>query len=450
MNWGNAAYFPESDLGKLDLPARTIPVYAKADVVVAGGGAAGLAAAISAARAGASTIILERYGFLGGNFTAASVGTVCGLYLKTDSGFDLAVRGFAEEFANRLKEAGAAMGPLPFKETAVLIYQPWAAKRIADSLVESEEGLRVLLHARVSEVKMAGDRIEALVVASKRGPVAVVGEVFLDCTGDADVSYFAGVPTQVGPPGMLQFPSMQFIIEQVDGTAAFSGISRLADAIAEHGEHLSRDGGALIPTGRKGEFIGAMTRIANNGKPIDATDLSQMTWGEFEGRRLAEEAFEFVKEHIAGFEESFLMDTPPQLGIRESRHINGIATLTGEDITNCARFSDAIATGAWPQEFHVVGRGTEYRFLDANMYYEIPYGCLLPEKSSNLLVAGRCISATHEALASTRVMAPSMALGQAAGVAAATAVKAGVDVAKIEIDEIQQILREQGAWIPEH
>ncbi|RIK10496.1 MAG: hypothetical protein DCC49_03440, partial [Acidobacteria bacterium] len=279
MSWGQSTYISPGDLGELELPARRIPVFARADVVVAGGGPAGLAAAASAARSGASTLLLERYGFLGGNLTAASVGTMCGLYMKTDSGFDLAVKGFAEELAERLKSGGAAMGPLPFKESAVLLYVPWAAKRAADAFVEEEPNLRLLLHSRITDVRMSGDRIEALVVASKRGPVGITGDVFIDCTGDADVSYYAGVPTEIGPPGMRQFASMQFFIENVDGTAAFSSISKLPDLIAEYGSHLSRDGGALIPTGRKGEFIGAMTRVAHDGDPIDSCDLTEITWG---------------------------------------------------------------------------------------------------------------------------------------------------------------------------
>lgn len=450
MSWGEATYVSPGDLGDLEIPARRIPVFAHADVVVAGGGPAGIAAAVSAAREGASTLLLERYGFLGGNLTAASVGTLCGLYMKTDTGFDFAVRGFAQEFSERLKSAGSAMGPLPFKESAVLLYVPWAAKRVADSLAEEEPNLSLLLHSRISEVRMSGNRIEALVVASKRGPVGITGDLFVDCTGDADVAYFAGVPTEIGPPGQRQFASMQFYVENVDGTAAFSSISKLPDLIAEFGAHLSRDGGALIPTGRKGEFIGAMTRVTHDGKPIDSTDLSEITWGEIEGRRLAEEAFEFVKEHVDGFGDSFLMDTPAQLGIRESRHIKGMTTLTGADVISGAQFDDAVSTGAWPQEYHVSGRTTEYNFLEPNQFYEIPFGCLIPEQVSNLLVAGRCISASHDALASVRVMAPAMGLGQAAGTAAALACRNTASVAEVEVGELQSALREHGAWIPEH
>jgi hypothetical protein len=225
-------------------------------------------------------------------------------------------------------------------------------------------------------------------------------------------------------------------------------VTRISDYIAEYGAHLSRDGGAVLPTFRPGEFIGAMTRVRNrDGSPIDSTDPVQATWGELEGRRLAEEAAAFLREHVPGFGDAFLQDTATQLGVRESRRVVGDTVLTGDDIVNSARFDDAIAAGAWPREYHTEGRSTRYEFSAPGAYYQMPYACLRPRGVPNLLVAGRCISADHDALASTRVMAPSMALGEAAGVAAALAAREGVPVAEVPMDELQALLVKAGAFL---
>jgi hypothetical protein len=257
---------------------------------------------------------------------------------------------------------------------------------------------------------------------------------------------------------------MQFVMQHVDVDAAMAaGLDRLAAAIAEHGSHLSRDGGAVIPTFRPGEVLGAMIRLTRDGDPLDGTDLFDLTYGELEGRRRAEEAAAFLQAHMPGFEGAFLADTATQQGVRETRHILGRYTLSGDDVTAATRFDDAVALGAWPQEYHVVGRGTDYRFLDDGAAYQIPYRCLLPAAAGpapgprseagaapgsgpgNLLVAGRCISADHDALATCRVMAPCMALGEAAGTAAAMAVRSEVRLAALDTDELRGDLLARGA-----
>ncbi len=430
------------------LDARELPVLAAADVVVAGGGPAGLGAALAAARTGARVVLVERYGFLGGNFTAASVGTICGLYLDTGSEFDFVVGGIAREFADALAAGGAGVGPVPFKRTAVFVYVPWAAKRLADRLVGETETIDLLLHTLVAGAIVEGQQMRALVVATKRGLQAVTGSVFVDCTGDADVATFAGIPTVLGDAGARQHASMQFVLQHADPERAMAAIASLGPAIDAYGAGLSRDGGALIPTLRPGEFIGAMTRVRDrDGSPIDSTDVRAATRGELEGRRLAEEAAEFVRAHVDGFGDAFLADTATTLGVRETRHIVGAATLTGADVASGATQPDAIARGAWPREYHVHDRSTEYEFLDPGLAYDIPFGALRAPEVVNLLVAGRCISADHDALASTRVMGPSMAIGQAAGTAAGLAARSRTTPDRVDITELQAELRSAGVLL---
>src|SRR5919108_5206650 len=177
----------------LRIPDREAEVVADVDVCVAGGGPAGLGAALAAARLGARVCLLERHGFLGGNFTAASVGSVCGLYVGDGrGGFDYVTRGLAEEVAATLQADGKAMGPVPFQGSAVLLYVPWAAKRLFDHLVTAEERITLFLHALVSDVVVHDGRVEAVVVATKRGPQAGGGHSFVDATGGADVVAFPG------------------------------------------------------------------------------------------------------------------------------------------------------------------------------------------------------------------------------------------------------------------
>ncbi|MFY9586957.1 MAG: FAD-dependent oxidoreductase [Actinomycetota bacterium] len=434
------------------LAERDVPVILDVDVAVIGGGSAGLAAAITAAQAGVRTALVERYGFFGGNAVSAWVGTVCGLYKKADDGFDLVCRGFAERWADGLKTDGGGFGPIPYKESAVLLYVPWAYKWQADRWVTAESNLTPLLHATVTEVVRTGRTIDAVIVGSKRGPLAITAKMFVDASGDADVAFHAGCRVESGGPGQRQFPSMQFVMQNVDVQAAYAaGLDKLNELIATEGQtpawDLSRSGGAVLPTFRPGEALGAMTRIGVDGHSPDMTDPFEATAAEIAGRAEAEKAGRFLKEHMPGFAESFFADTPTQLGVRETRRAMGDYVLTGDDVLGAARFDDAIACGAWPQEFHVEGKATEWKWLDPGAYYQVPFRSLVCAEVDNLLLAGRCISATHEALASTRVIAPSMAQGEAAGVAAALAAQKGLSARGVDVAEVQRILGERGAFL---
>jgi hypothetical protein len=303
------------------------------------------------------------------------------------------------------------------------------------------------LHAPVVEVARAGERIDAVVLGTKRGLAAVTGSVFIDCSGDADVIALAG--GEVAEAGPRQFPSMQFAMHNVDVGAAYeAGLDHLVALMRTTGQepdwNLSRTAGAVLPTGRPGEIIGAMTRIGVEGRAPDMTDPFEATAAEFAGRAEAAKAGRFLVEHMPGFGEASFTDTPPQLGVRETRRAVGDYILTGEDVLGAARFDDAVAVGAWPQEFHTTGKETDYVWLEDGARYQVPYRSLVVRGLDNVLVAGRCLSATHEALASTRVIAPSMGQGEAAGIAAALAAPTG-KVRTVDVEEVRRTLRERGA-----
>ncbi len=412
----------------ITVPELDAPVVVEADVVVCGAGSAGLGAALAAARTGVSVALVERWPFFGGNATAASLGSICGLYLRTTDGFDHLSGGIAREWSQGLAASGWGLGPIPYKETAVMTYVPWGYKRLADRLICADERITPLLHSFISGVVRSGDAIEAVVIATKRGPRAVRGRIFIDATGDADVVYHGGFPWEMGEPGRVQYPSMQFYMQNVDLHQALqAGLGVLADKIRDAFQSgtyaLTRAGGAVIPTMRPGEVVGAMTRIAKpSGDPPDGTDVIDLTQGEIEGRAVAEEAARFLQGEMPGFASAYLQDTAVTLGVRETRHALGDHVVTFEEATGCVKHPDGIAASAWPFEFHTDASETRWDFLPAGDWFEIPLRSLIVREASNLLAAGRCVSATHEALASSRVTGVCMAIGEAAGIAAAACI----------------------------
>ncbi len=420
----------------------------KADVVVVGGGAAGTACARAAAESGASVALVERYGFLGGNLTASLVGTIGGLFLKGAEGFDYLAGGLPRECAETLKERGQAYGPIPWERTAVLPHVPWGLKMLLDEWME-KAGVRLLLHSRLAGCEKRGEDIASIRVSNKGGHAVLEGKVFVDASGDGDLAYLAGA-TMEGSP--VQFPSMNFYMANVNVAEALTaGLATLQTLISEalaSGEYdLPRAGGAVIPTMRPGEVIVAMGRIGRDGHPVDCANPIDLTFAEKEGRRQALLLTAFLKAKMPGFSEAYLLDTPTQVGVRATRRLVGKYVLTSRDVLGGASFSDAICRSAWPVELHAEGKGTTLEFLDDGKYYQVPYRCLLPMEVSNLLVAGRCLSATARGQASARVSSTCMAMGEAAGVAAALALEKGGRCEEVDVPALQAGLQERGVLI---
>ncbi len=420
-----------------------------AEVVVVGGGPTGVAAARTASEQGAQVMLLERYGFLGGSLTASLVGTLGGLYLKKGESIDYLVGGIAQECAETLKSRGLALGPVPWEQTAVLPHAPYGLKNLFDEWVEKAENLKLLLHTQLCGCTVEGGKISDILLVNKAGTEKLSGKVFIDTSGDGDLAYQAGAKMEGSP---VQFPSMNFYMGNVNVAeafaAGFSTLQRLIQDAIDSGDYdLPRCGGAFIPTMQTGQVVVAMGRIAIDSRPVNCAAPEELTYAEREGRRQAFLLAEFLKAKMPGFSKAFIVDMPTQVGVRSTRRVVGKYVLSRDDVLNGAHFDDAICRCAWPIELHAEGKSTVLEFLEPGEYYEIPYRCLLPNEVGNLIVAGRCLSASYEAQASARVSGTSMAMGEAAGIAAVLALKKDGNVTEVNTSELQSILRQRGAII---
>ena len=435
----------------LSLPGRTVAVHGHADVVVAGGGPSGFAAAVTAARRGLKVVLIERYGFLGGLATAGAVGTICGMNLYHPDRVEFIIEGFAKELADNLAARGGAFGPVSRPGFAVLLYNPWHMKRLCDEWVEREGKITLMLHSTVADVVISEGLIRALVMASPEGLYAVTGEVFIDATGDAVVSLAAGVETATGDArGAVMNPTMMFFTQGMDfGLYQQEGMEilndRIEEAIQKGTYALTVSQGLVIPTFRPGEALVKLSSLAKEGRALNGSVVADITQAELLGRRDAEIVMTFLKNEIPGFKDAFLADTAVQVGIRETRRIVGRYVLTEDDVLAGRRFDDGICLCSWPLEIWEEGKAPRMVFLEEGRYYGIPYRSLLPREVGNLLVTGRAISMNHEALASARVMGPCFAEGQAAGIAADLAVKNKCRPPEIDIENLQSELKKDGA-----
>jgi hypothetical protein len=310
-------------------------------------------------------------------------------------------------------------------------------KTLYDTLVRAEPRLTVLLHTRFLRALVRDGTIDAITVATRSGRAVLRAPYFIDATGDAALALAAGTPVERGET--LQYPSMMFYMEHVDLDRALPHLFDLNDLIERHADaaDLPRRSGNVIPTGRPGEVLVAMSRVSVDGRPADGSDATELTQAEMLGREQAERCGTFLREHMPGFEQAFVADAAPRLGIRETRRIVGRYALTGDDVLGGRRFDDGIGRAAWPIELHVAGGLTDWRFLDDGLWYTIPYRCLVPEGISNLLAAGRCLSATREGFASARVIGPCLAEGQAAALAVALAGRPGERLEAIDVEALR-------------
>jgi NADPH-dependent 2,4-dienoyl-CoA reductase/sulfur reductase-like enzyme len=443
----------DAELRYVNEPARRVPVIGEYEVVVLGGGPAGIAAAAAAAALGRSTVLVERYGFLGGMGTAAGVTNFCGLHANVHGEIRQVVHGVVDELLARIDALGGLSPPHSvFGKINAQVYDTAAYKCAADALL-LDKGVTLSFHALAASVLMDGPgKIDGLLVETKSGRGAVRGKFFIDCSGDGDLAAFAGAAFERGDAnGNTLYPTMMFRVNGVDAAiAADAGraIPELMAAAEKRGVSFPRKGAIVRPQKSGVEWRVNFTQLArSDGRAINGIEPDDLTRGEIDGRRQAIEAFEFLRT-VPGFEKSYIVDLPPQLGIRVTRRITGLYQLSASDVLECASFSDTVGVNGWPIENHVAGN-VEWRWPAAGSrgFNELPYRMLVPEGIDNLLVAGRCAAMTHEGQSAARVSGACFAMGEAAGAAAALALSGNTIPRDIAVEKLQQGLKQQGAFI---
>lgn len=415
------------------------------DVLVAGGGAAGINAAIASARSGAKTLLVEQEGFLGGISTGV-IDTMYGFFTPGKKPRRI-IGGLPYEFVRELERQNACLvRPNTYGAGDGITYNQEILKCIYDQMIR-KAGVMVLLHSEISGIVRHQNRIVDVIVNGKFGTRHISPAIVIDTTGDADVAYMAGVPCEViGRDAGGQSLTMTFKIANTDPKVLrnFSHtklVELMKQANASGSYHLPREEGSFHMTPVDGVVLTNMTRVAN----VNPTDAVELTGAEMEGRRQVMEFFRFLKECVPGFEKGELVWISPFIGIRESRRIIGQYVLSEADVVSGRKHEDDIGECGAPIEDHHAASDTSWRFLEEGVTYGIPFRCLVPEEIDNLLVAGRCCSASHRAHASARSIAQIMLMGAAAGYAAGISIQHGLKTVKCEMTELKKALDQGGS-----
>lgn len=452
------------------------------DVVVVGGGISGTMAAVAAARNGAATLVIEQYGFLGGSLTAAGVGPM----MTFHAGEKQVVRGITGELIDRLKNKGKSPGHIFDTIGYTYTVTPFDIEAMKHELeiMLLESGGKVLYHTMLAEVSVDEKTIESIRICNKSGLTSLKASIFVDATGDADLSVWAGVDTAKGrdTDGACQPMTMNLRMRRVD-------IDRVRSFVKEHPEEFpliahdtaivdraprlsiagfvlrlqrGRENGEIsfkreeilfFETNNPGEVIVNTTRILDK----DATDPWSLTQAEIEGRNQVRELEAFLKNRIPGFADAEVMYSGPAVGVRSSRQIKGLYVLEADDFYSCRRFDDTIAHSGYPMDIHPP-EGEEkdttpeerVRRMQKNKegrLYSIPFRCLVNPRIDNLITVGRCISVSFEVQAGIRTTPIAGAIGHAGGAAASIAAGANLPVRNVKFDQLRTLLIDQGAYL---
>lgn len=445
---------------------------AETDVLVVGGGPAGIGAAVGAAAAGADVILAERYGFLGGNATAALVMPLMSFHtqsetferegtatlMPTDHGpGHPVIAGVLLDLMERLVKAGGAISP-SLETGYVVPFDPEVFKLVALQMLD-DAGVRFLFHAFATDVAGKGVS-DGVVFETKSGPIVIKAQSVVDCTGDGDVAVRAGAEFEIGrskdglvQPMTLMFRLVDFqqevfakyIEDHPDQWRGVHGLWDLVTQATENGElDLAREDILFFGTPHPHEVSVNSTRVTR----VLGTDVWDLSYAEWESRRQLRQLAAFFRKYVPGFEDAYVAQSGVNVGIRETRRITGEYVLTADDLLTARKFDDVVARGSYPVDIHnPEGKGTVLRKIPAGEAYDIPLRSLIPRDVEGLVVAGRCISGTHEAHSSYRVMPIAMATGHAAGVTAALAARKGDVPRNIPVGNVQAELLRQGATL---
>jgi len=440
----------QSQIPESPLVLDRIPVLAEADVLVVGAGTAGCCAALAARMNGTENVILlERYGFPGGTSTQM-LDTFYGFFTPGESPRKV-VGGIPDLVVDTLDAAKAVfLRPNTYGAGTGVNYNPERLKLVWDQLLENS-GVRTLLHATLvaAEADPAG-RLTGVVISTRQGFFRILAKRFIDASGDADLCHHAGIPYEkAGDIDPAQSMTTTFRMSNVDLTAfeAAGGKKMLMEKMAEAvdtGSHpLPRKAGSIHAMNAHGCISTVAVKVAD----LDPTDFQQLGEAEREGRRQAFIYEAFLRECVPGFADSNIIGLSHHMGVRETRRVYGDARLTRDHCMSAARFDDRVLLCGAPIEDHRPaqdgGEETAWAYVPDGQAYDVPYGTLVPQGREEIWVAGRCFSATHDAHASCRSMAQTMAMGQATGTAAALSLAHG----RVEVAALQDRLRKQGALL---
>ncbi len=420
---------------------RELPASYRADVVVIGGGPAGFGAAVAAAEEGADTLLIERWGFLGGTATAGGVNPFM-RYMSGDVQVNAGVFG-------RLLEALDDLCARAGTDAERRQFDPEILKMLLDEMALSA-GVRLLFHSFMVDAVADDGLVERAIIANKSGLQAVEAQMFVDASGDADLAARAGAEFEIGrdEDGLSQPMSLFFRTAgvDVDRLPTYEQINALymPEKTAGRIDNPRDDVHRPIFTTHPGEITHNATRMLAH----DGTDAASLTDAELQGRRQIRELMTFFKDKVPGFENAFLASIATQVGVRETRRVTGDYILTRGDFERASKFDDAVARGCFSIDIHSpTGHGLYAQRMPAGDWYEIPYRCLRPKGFDSLLVAGRPISCDHYIHGSLRVMPIAMSTGEAAGVAAAIAAGQGRKTREIDVAALRERLRARGASI---
>jgi hypothetical protein len=459
------------DTIELLLPPRKATLAATTNVLIIGGGPAGIGAAVGAAKAGCDVVLVEKYGFLGGNATAALVMPLMsfhtqkylienkgstGSLLPSDHGpGDPVIGGALFELLERLVKAGGAIPP-SLDTGYVVPFDPEIFKTVSMELMDAYN-VKMLFHAFASGI-FDENGSKGVVLETKSGPLIILADNIVDCTGDGDIAVSAGAKFDIGreednlvQPMTLMFRIVDFHKAAFDAylkanPSQWKGVHGLWDLIklaSQNGElELAREDILFFATPHEKEISVNSTRITK----VLGTDVWDLSYAEWEGRKQVKQIFSFFRKYVPGFEQAYVAQTGVSVGVRETRRIIGEYMLTAEDVINASKFDDVIARCSYPMDVHnPVGQGTIIKRLPPGEAYDIPLRCLIPKDVDHIMIAGRCISGDHAAHSSYRVMPTAMATGQAAGICAAIASQKNVAPRLLDAEDVQQELIKQGA-----